>query len=170
MVAVAASLLDVREATGHNDGYAVEVMLRAVEMPPGLSWCGAYVYTAMTVAGVELPGEARRYAWAPTWVASRVVWPSPPGSFSALTPGPSPKERGAHSDSAVRPGDVFGIYYHSLRRVGHVGLVRDWQGSSRFLLTLEGNTNDGLSRDGDGVYSKRRLKTQIYRVSRWTTC
>lgn len=36
-----------------------------------------------------------------------------------------------------------------------------------FTITVEGNTNEAGSREGDGVYRKRRLKNQIYKISRW---
>jgi hypothetical protein len=53
------------------------------------------------------------------------------------------------------PASTFGIYFSSLKRVGHTGLIEKVSGD--FAVTIEGNTNDGGSRDGDGVYRRRRI-------------
>lgn len=158
VVREAERLLDVREATGQNDGPMVAYILSRVDMPEGLAWCGALVYTAFELAGVQLPGEPRSYAWSPTWTASRVIWRA------------SDTRTRTQSEAQPGPGDVFSIWFSRLGRVGHVGIVRDWQGDDRFLLTIEGNTNPGGSRDGDGVYASRRLKSQLHAVSRWVPC
>lgn len=155
MVREAEALLDVREATGRNDGPQVAWILSHVELAEGFSWCGAFVYTAMAEAGVTLPAPARAYAWAPTWTASRVIWKV--GDLKALAP----------DVATPGPGDVFGLWFASKQRVAHVGLITDWQPGNKYALTIEGNTNTAGSREGDGVYAKRRLKAQLYRVSRW---
>lgn len=162
MVREAEALLDVREATGHNDGPQVAWILSHVELAEGFSWCGAFVYTAMAEAGVTLPAPARAYAWAPTWTAKHVIWRA------------SEKRRtgegqtyGDTTQDEPGPGDVFGLWFPSKQRVAHVGLITDWQPGNKYTLTIEGNTNTAGSREGDGVYSKRRLKAQLYRVSRW---
>ena len=36
-----------------------------------------------------------------------------------------------------------------------------------FYITVEGNTSEAGSREGDGVYRKRRAKRTIYKASRW---
>lgn len=156
MVREAEAMLDVREATGHNDGPEVAAILQSVGLGEGYSWCGAFVYANYRLAGIELPPPARAYAWAPTWTASRVIWRS-----SEL--------RGIGERKAVQPGpgDVFGLWFASKGRVAHVGLVTDWQPGSKYARTIEGNTNGAGGREGDGVYAKRRLKAQIHAVSRW---
>jgi hypothetical protein len=65
--------------------------------------------------------------------------------------------------------DLFGLYYASLRRIGHVGFIDSWDAASGYAITVEGNTNEAGSREGDGVYRKRRLIRQIYAVSDWVT-
>ena len=62
------------------------------------------------------------------------------------------------------PGDVFGIYYRNLKRVGHVGLVKEVLNG--VLITVEGNTGPDGGRDGDGVYLKKRIRTNINHYSR----
>lgn len=161
VVRQAEAMLDVREATGHNDGPAVEAILATVDLAAGASWCGAFVYAAHYHAGVQLPTPARSYAWAPTWTAKRVIWKV--GDLKAIAPSPSAKERGVEPG----PGDVFGLWFANKGRVAHVGIVQDWQPGSKYLLTIEGNTDGSGGREGDGVYSRKRLKSQLWAVSRW---
>jgi len=59
----------------------------------------------------------------------------------------------------LKPADVFGIWFNSMGRVAHVGLVEKNEGD--WIVTIEGNTNGGGSRDGDGVYRRRRLSTNV---------
>jgi hypothetical protein len=39
--------------------------------------------------------------------------------------------------------------------------------SNGVMITIEGNTNEMGSREGDGVYKKRRYLRTIYKVARW---
>jgi hypothetical protein len=64
-----------------------------------------------------------------------------------------------------QPADVFGLHYANLGRIGHTGILLKDEGS--YWVTVEGNTNGVGSREGDGVYSKRRRKDQITVISRW---
>lgn len=156
-VVQAASHYDgVREATGRNDGTEVERILGTTGLPKGNAWCGAFVFAVMRDAGVGLPGGDRAYAWAPTWhPAARRVWTRSAGTNKGFV-GAGPK--------APMPGDVFGLHYPKLGRIGHVGIVEQW---APIVVTWEGNTNDAGSREGDGVYRKRRSRETIHCVSRW---
>lgn len=62
-------------------------------------------------------------------------------------------------------GDVFGIYFPSKKRIAHVGFI--YKIEKDYYITIEGNTNEAGSREGDGVYMKRRAKRSIYRTARW---
>lgn len=62
-------------------------------------------------------------------------------------------------------GDVFGIYFPDKKRIAHVGFIDHWDGT--WLITVEGNTNSSGSREGDGVYRKRRPVQSIYQVARY---
>jgi hypothetical protein len=147
----------VVEKTGRNDGSAIEHMLRMVGLGKGHPWCGAYVFTAYAEAGLVVEGGARAYAWAPTWhPPHRRVWSARSGNNAAFK-GNGPKH--------PIPGDVIGLYYPHLKRIGHVGVWDRDEG--KYVVTWEGNTNGAGSREGDGVYRKRRLKAQIHCASRW---
>lgn len=62
-------------------------------------------------------------------------------------------------------GDVFGLYFPEKARIAHVGFIDQWDGT--WLTTVEGNTNDSGSREGDGVYRKKRLVRTVYKVARY---
>lgn len=100
--------------------------------------------------------------------AAYVVWVGD----SALGRDRNPYPRSAWSPDFVRnptwsrgrgrlptEASTFGVYFQSLKRVGHTGLVEKISGD--FAVTIEGNTNNGGSRDGDGVYRRRRLLSTL---------
>lgn len=141
------SQLHVRELTGKNDGVDVEKYLRYTGLGKGYAWCAAFVCWTLGEANVSNP----KNAWSPSLVPiSKLVYENKSKVYNG-TP---------------QRGDVFGIYYANLKRVGHVGFIDSWSDGD-YAITVEGNTNGAGSREGDGVYKKRRLKTQIYRVANW---
>lgn len=147
------SQIGVREATGHNDGYEVAQYLESTGLIEGYAWCAAFVNWSIEKCGYHGP-EAP--AWSPSWFTDNVIY-----SKGTLTY----KDSGYKQPQA---GDVFGIYYFQKRRIAHVGFVDNWSSGGSFV-TVEGNTNDAGSREGDGVYRKYRLKSQIHKISRWVT-
>lgn len=137
------SQIGVVEATGRNDGQQVETYLQSVGFAKGAPWCAAFVSWVFQQHGIP----NARSAWSPAWFPkSRVVWTQGKGQMPLAA-------------------DVFGIYFGHLRRVGHVGFIDSW--GRNFATTIEGNTNQAGSREGDGVYRKRRSIKQIYKISRW---
>ena len=88
-------------------------------------------------------------AWSPAWFPTqKVIWQS--NGLKIRLP---------------LPGDVFGIYFNSMGRIAHVGFVHRF--GDKFTVTVEGNTNDANSREGDGVYIKRRPTRQLHKVARY---
>jgi hypothetical protein len=137
----------VREATGKNDGERVEEYLASTGLGKGYAWCAAFVNWTMKGCGVKTPGSA---AWSPSWFPeNRLVY----------------SKAGVGSWRNVRGGDVIGIYFPTKGRIAHVGMFLHDNGSS--VTTVEGNTNQAGSREGDGVLKKIRLKSQIDRVASW---
>ena len=65
----------------------------------------------------------------------------------------------ASGDSAL----VFGLYFPEKGRIAHVGFVDALAG--KYIITVEGNTNEAGSREGDGVYCKRRLLSSVYQIA-----
>lgn len=139
------SQLGVREATGHNDGKAVEMYLRAVGLGRGYPWCAAFVRWCFDSAHIatNINGAA-----ASAHNAANLVW------F---------KHRQV---SEPRAADVFTLWYPSLNRIGHTGFYHSRVNNSVYE-SVEGNTNEGGAREGDGVYKKYRSFNATYSISRW---
>lgn len=139
--------IGVRELTGNNDGIRVVEYLKSANLTAGYPWCAAFVTWTYRQANVAAVVSGYSPAWFPN---SNTIYTR--GSASNRTP-----------DSA----DVFGIWFNSKNRIAHVGFIDEWPPTNSYCITVEGNTNEAGSREGDGVYRKRRLKSQIYKVSRW---
>jgi hypothetical protein len=140
--------IGVREATGRNDGVRVEQYLASCGLGAGHPWCAAFVNWCHVQAGIQGAGSA----WSPDWFpASHTIY-----------------SHGASNNTIPARADVFGQYFTDKKRIAHVGFIDEWRDGDSYCMTVEGNTNGDGSREGDGVYRKRRLKNQIYKVSRWT--
>lgn len=177
--------IGVREATGSNDGERVEEYLRYCNLGPGHAWCAAFVSWCFGQAGYGEP----RNPWSPAlFPSNRVVWSKSSGVRSRAQSREIEEQRTRGKDTSwflvssviiPRQGDVFGIYYTNLRRIGHVGFVDGWDG--KYGITVEGNTgpDPAIREDGspanpiragpstDGVYRKRRPIRTIYAVADW---
>lgn len=142
IIEVAQSQVGFCEQGGNNKGLHVAKYLRSVGLGEGYAWCSAFVVWVLNVCDVEHSINA----WSPTAVSRNVIWQQGKGD-------------------KPNPGDVFGIYYNSKGRVGHVGFVKSW--GSKYVETIEGNTNEQGSREGDCVLNRIRHIRTICRVSRW---
>lgn len=139
------SEVGVREATGHNDGARVEIYLKSVNLPKGNPWCAAFVSYCLSANNIKNP----RSGWAPAYfTTTSTIW-----------------TRGAEDNQQPLPGDLFGIYFRNKGRIAHVGFVHKY--GDTYTITVEGNTNEAGSREGDGVYRKRRLTKQLFKISRY---
>lgn len=143
------SQISVREKTGHNDGTQVEAYLRTVGLGAGYAWCAAFVKWNLIQGKVAAASQITGAA-ASCYQPSRVIL------F-------------AHRwKSDILPGDVFTLWFNSLKRIGHTGFVDSWANKSAgTIITYEGNSNAGGSRDGDGVYRRIRQAGSIYAICRW---
>ena len=155
-----------------NSGPAVEEYLRYVGLAKGNPWCAAFVCWVLGKAGVENPGTG----WSPgLFPVNKVIWErkkewtidSGQWTMRKELKVESGKLRVESGKVIQRPGagDVFGLYFQEKKRIAHVGFVDQWD--EAWLVTVEGNTNDSGSREGDGVYRKRRLVRSIYKVARY---
>lgn len=141
------SYLGVREKSGRNDGPEVEKFLKNVGLGPGYPWCAAFVKTCLLEAGIKSASRINGMALS-TENKSHFIY------------------RARKHLGEPEPGDVFTIWYSSLGRIGHTGFFHKKINSS-FFETVEGNTNDAGSREGDGVYRKKRSYNATYSISRW---
>jgi hypothetical protein len=137
--------IGVREATGQNDGEKVEMYLRSVGFGKGYSWCAAFVKWVFDQCGVA----TRITAWSPT-------------AHNKYNPVWFQKK---HYQEA-EPGDVFTVYSVSKKRIVHTGFFHR-QVNDNFFETVEGNTNEGGSSNGDGVYKRKRSFNATFSITRW---
>lgn len=137
ILAIAQSQIGVREATGKNDGAAVEAFLNYTGNKKGDAWCASFVSWVYRQVGFLKP----KTAWSPA------LFPSAKQTTSPL------------------PADVFGIYFPKLKRIAHCGIVEGYR--ANWIYTIEGNTNLVGSREGDGVYRKLRHRRSIKSFANW---
>lgn len=128
--AYCADVVRVRE-TGQNRGVWVQKFLAAVGLGPGYAYCASFVFWCLKTAGYKgdlpkLPAAVRNWA---AWA----------------------QKTGRIVDKPER-GDLF--YWLNEDGTGHIGFVVKNRGM--MVDTLEGNTNEAGSREGDGVYRKSR--------------
>jgi peptidoglycan hydrolase-like protein with peptidoglycan-binding domain len=152
---IARSLVGVRELTGRNDGVQIDLFLASC----GLSgtrnpYCACFnVYCGDAALG-RTNNPYPRSAWSPDMVV-KPTWQQGIGGKNPL------------------PADTFGIYFASKGRVAHTGLILEWKVGERHCLTIEGNTGDqdsigtSADREGQGVFMKRRMKSDIFAVRNW---
>lgn len=149
--------LNVREATGRNDGPEVEAFLRVTGNRKGDPWCGAYQAAGNKACGLPIPagaGGARN-------------WTLPGNRRTYYIRG----QRG--SLDSLKPGHQITFYYANLGRVGHVGRLMQPTRSirrgrpARGWYTNEGNTGTGGGREGAGVKQLFRSSTDFYAAANW---
>ena len=129
--------IGVRERSGRNDGEQVERYLAITGLKKGQPWCAAFISWVFKEGGYVAP----RTAWSPALFNTRVT------------------------TKELVPCNVFGIWFPMLKRIAHVGLVEKQEGD--WLISIEGNTNNAGSREGDGVYRKRRPVRNIHVLADW---
>lgn len=137
LIKVASQEVGVRERTGDNDGKRVEEYLAAVHLKRGNPYCAAFISWVYMQEGFARPSSG----WSPDLVPVHRLC------------------------STALPANIFGIYFPELGRVAHVGMIETVQHD--WLVTIEANTNVAGSREGEGVYRKRRHLKTIYRMADW---
>jgi hypothetical protein len=150
VVAVAAQQIGVMEdPPGSNRGTEVDAFLRAAGVDPATGshpWCAAFVYWCF-VEGCRAVG-----------------CPNPaPRTAGVIDHWRKAGRRGIRRITATQametPGLVQGglVFFMSTGQgTGHVGFVESVAGGK--LVTIEGNTNDGGSREGVGVFRRDKRK------------
>lgn len=139
------SQIGVRELTGNNDGKLVEIYLKYCNLSKGNPWCAAFVCWTLGQNQIQNP----RSGFCPNlFLKNNTVW-----------------KRDRKINRTPLCSDVFGLYFPEKKRIAHVGFIEKW--TTQTVTTVEGNTNQVGSREGDGVYRKIRLTRQIYAVTRF---
>lgn len=135
---IATSEIGVHEIGGNNRGERIEEYLAAAHAKPGDPWCASFVSWAFIQAAAALgvPNPMR-----PTAGALH-IWRDAPELCRSKTP---------------TIGSIFVINHGEGK--GHCGFVAAVTGDH--VLTIEGNTNEAGSREGDGVLRKSRRISDI---------
>jgi len=135
------------EPRGSNKGPEVTKYLQAVGLSGGLPWCMAFVYyifdevckrLGKTNGTVKIGGCLNHWNQAP--------------SDAKI-----PVDRVKSNPSLIRPGQIF-IMTRPGKGLGHTGIVVSVNEGDRSFTSMEGNTNDQLSGEGDRVgINKRKI-------------
>ena len=143
-IEVARTQIGVREQPpGSNRGPEVDEYVRSVGLSPtgAFPWCAAFIYWVYEQATKEL-GLSNPV---PKTAGVLRLWNKAQGMATVI-------EANTAQPNLIEPGMVFCMDFGNGK--GHTGLVARVEGDQ--VLTIEGNTNLGGSREGIGVFSRRR--------------
>lgn len=140
---------------GSNAGKRVEEYQNSVGISKGDPWCVAFEYFCFEAAATELgvsnplTTKCKTGGVLDLWNRARKA------KVKTIT-----QEEALDSPSKIQPGMLFIISTGGGN--GHTGFVV--RRSGKYLITIEGNTNDGGSREGIGVF--RRTGRTISSINR----
>lgn len=139
----------VREVPAFSNwGQAVQAFLALCGISDPNPWCMAF----LTYVG--------RKAFGAAWVIPRFALVN---AFATWA-----KQQGIRMlPSEAQVGDAFVIWYPTERRFRHVGVICGPRDADGKWETIEGNTNDGGSREGNGVFIRRRALGDADRIIQW---
>lgn len=141
LVEIYTGFIGVRELTGKNDGYWVERWLKHEGLGKGNPYCASFVSFCLDSAGFK----NNITAWSPTaFDKTKVVYK---GEWKR----------------EFKQGQVFTLYYSNLKRIGHTGFAHQLL-NEKIIETVEANTNGEGSREGSGVFKKKRSLHTIYAI------
>lgn len=157
---IARSQVGVREVGCNNCGPQIREYQAATWLTPGAwPWCAAFVCWCVREAidaagGVRFARPRTAGAWdLENWATDRRQSDGAPNRRSGGQPAGVRmiKPLGSHQAS---PGDIVVFTF------SHVGIAVG-QNPDGSLQTVEGNTNAAGARSGDGVYERRRARSQV---------
>lgn len=134
-----------------NAGPYVERVLQRTGNRRGDPWCAAWV----TDIGVIALGDA--------WPVRRTASVQQMANWA--------REQQCRYIGATAPavvGDLFCLYFPSLQRFAHVGIVSSVAEDGMTIRTIEGNTSGAGSREGWLVAERSRVLTSADRLIRWS--
>lgn len=155
-LAFAVTQVGIREKPlGSNRGPQVDKYLKSAGLDPARGsypWCAAFIYYCFEHAAKEL-GQAN-----PLVRTAGVLdhW----NRAAAKGATRITRAKAMANPSLIKPGYIFIMDYGG--GAGHTGLVERVTGGK--LVTIEGNTNDGGSREGIGVF--RRTQRKIVSINK----
>ncbi len=142
---IAISQIGVREQGGANRGPQVKEYLKSVGLNEGFAWCAAFLYWCYEQAAEE------RNVHNPLVKTGGVL-----KSWNEAVCKKIKGRDAINNPALVKPGQIFCMKFSAT--TGHTGIVKSIEGG--FLTTIEGNSNNGGSREGVGVFElkKRKIK------------
>lgn len=162
LIAAASAFVGIGEEGGNNRGQVVDLFLRQVRQPPGQPWCAAFVHHVGYWSHFD-------------HVSKSSSWPLP-ATASCWELGEFARVRAVLRRDPM-PGDVFLVFSPELKRFAHTGIVVSVAGTQTSQAdtvygcnTIEGNTSDAGSRDGQATLSRQRSFSLARgdRFVRWT--
>jgi len=139
--------IGVRESPKNsNRGKRVDEYKAATNLDPKQAWlwCSAFVCfivrEAMTKCGIKQTATFKRPTTAGAWDFIR--WSREQDNTTSTLASPRSKD--------IQPGDII------VFRFSHIGIASSTANSMGEFFTVEGNTDLNGSREGSGVYSKKR--------------
>jgi hypothetical protein len=157
--ALAVAALEVgtmEEPPGSNRGPEVDAYLRSVGLDPtqgSFPWCAAFVHFCFAKAAKQL---GRKNPLART-AGVLDHWERAQRTATTITAAK------AHlHEELVQPGHIFIIDTGNPGGDGHTGIVAEIAAGK--LVTIEGNTNDGGSREGVGVFRRESRRVRDVNV------
>jgi hypothetical protein len=146
MIQAAQSKVGNTYETSTNQGPGIAEMWQATNFPNGYNarapWCAAFVCWCIQQSGIfsEEDRPKTAVAWKPSMGGGFEEWARSKSSVVKLT----------HRPNKIYAGDLVCF------NVSHIGIaVTDSDANGNFS-TIEGNTNLAGSREGNGVYLKKR--------------
>lgn len=145
VIQTATQQLNVIE-TSKNRSIMIDIYNSNVGVVLGSPWCASFVSYVFDINHVINPHSA----YSPDFAKKRDIVFIPKKNITPV----------------IYAGDVFTLYYTNLGRVGHTGII---EGVTKdgFLITIEGNTNNVGSREGDRVMRKKRDINKVYAITRY---
>lgn len=129
----ARATLGVHEDGGKNRGPHVDAWNTMAGAPLGSAWCASWVYAMHQAAADALHGVPNP---CPRTAGALKLWQLAPVEARRQLPA---------------PGDVFVLDTGDPGGFGHVGIVESCSPAGDTVTTIEGNTNDAGSREGNAV-------------------
>jgi len=133
-----------------NAGPYVERVLRGTGHGKGAPWCAAWV----TDVGVHALGDQ--------WPVRKTASVQQMADWAR-----DQRCRYVATKTPAVVGDLFALWFPSLKRFAHVGIVTEVSTDGKTVKTIEGNTNADGGREGWMVAAKVRTLTDKDRLIRW---
>lgn len=132
-----------------NSGKQIKAYLHAIGLPEGYAWCSALLVWGCHEVGLKVRANGLAGSW---FTPATKRWPGVPGAGDP------------------EPGDPVAFRFGRHAGIDHVAANVFW-GTSPMADTVQGNTSGKKATgEGQGVYRKWVLKSQIYQVANLFKC